>query len=106
MLCSDLVAYYEMWNIPLKQQPQTKKGQKMSNKHERELAGKVALVTGGLQGHGAAIPQRLGAGRARGAVTYFQRGDAPASVVETVARAGGQAGAVPGGAAGHGAVRD
>jgi len=34
-----------MWNIPLKQQPQTKKGQNMSNKHERELAGKVALVT-------------------------------------------------------------
>jgi hypothetical protein len=54
MPCSDLVAYCEKWNIPLKQQPQTRKGQNMSNKHERELAGKVALITGGSRGIGAA----------------------------------------------------
>jgi 3-oxoacyl-[acyl-carrier protein] reductase len=33
----------------------------MSNRHERKLAGKVALVTGGSRGIGAAIAKRLAA---------------------------------------------
>src|SRR4029077_9231133 len=70
MPCSDLVAYCEKWNIPLKQQPQTRKGQNMSNKHEGELAGKVALITRGSRGIGAAIAKRLAADGANVALTY------------------------------------
>jgi len=42
----------------------------MSNKHERELAGKVALVTGGSRGIDAALAKRLAADGASVAVTY------------------------------------
>src|SRR5260370_19052435 len=66
--CSEQVFH----NLPLKQQPQTKKGQNMSNKHERELAGKVALVTGGLPGIGAAIAQRLAADRGSRCTNYMK----------------------------------
>src|SRR5438034_6002815 len=106
MLCSDLVAYYEMWNIPLKQQPQTKKGQNMSNKHERELAGKVALVTGGSRGIGAAIAKRLAAEGANVALTYSKGADAAAAVVEAIERDGGKAVAIQADAADADAVRN
>src|SRR4051794_40423191 len=73
---------------------------------ERQLAGKVALVTGGSRGIGAAIAKRLAAHGASVAVTYSKGADAAASVVKEIERGGGKAIAIRADAADADAVRD
>ena len=73
---------------------------------ERPLAGKVALVTGGSRGIGAAIAKRLVADGASVAVTYSKGSDAASSIVKEIERGGGKALAIQADAADADAVRN
>ena len=77
----------------------------MSKNSTGKLEGKVAVVTGGSRGIGAAIAKRLAADGAKVAITYTKGADAATSVVKQIEHAGGNAIAIQADAADAAAVK-
>src|ERR1700678_3422503 len=71
-----------------------------------KLTNKVALVTGGSRGIGAAIAKSLAADGARVAITYAKDANAASAVVKAIELAGGKAIAIQADAADAEAVKD
>jgi 3-oxoacyl-[acyl-carrier protein] reductase len=71
----------------------------------KKLANKIALVTGGSRGIGAAIAKRLADDGAKVAITYTRGADAAAAVVKSIERTGGNAIAIQADALDAAAVR-
>jgi 3-oxoacyl-[acyl-carrier protein] reductase len=71
----------------------------------KKLEGKIALITGGSRGIGAAIAKRLAADGAKVAITYAKGADAATSVVKEIERDGGKALAIQADAADADAVK-
>jgi 3-oxoacyl-[acyl-carrier protein] reductase len=70
----------------------------------KNLEGKIALITGGSRGIGAAIAKRLAADGANVSITYTKGADAAAAVVKEIERAGRKAIAIQADAADADAV--
>jgi len=78
----------------------------MSKNNAGKLEGKIAVVTGGSRGIGAAIAKRLAADGASVAITYSKGADAAVSVVKAIESAGGKAIAIQADAGDADAVRN
>ncbi|HYY26951.1 MAG TPA: SDR family oxidoreductase [Chthoniobacterales bacterium] len=77
----------------------------MSKNNSRKLEGKVAVVTGGSRGIGAAIAKRLAADGASVSITYSKGADGAVAVVKAIENTGGKAIAIQADAADADAVK-